>query len=144
MSFLIPTRKILLPVIALATAVLPLSCADTQRDNTIVITVEQLHRLAADSTDIFVLDVRTGLEYRHERLPFADLQVPYDSLRYLRKHLPTDTAATLYVFCRTGRRSDIATRILPELGYHAVINVAGGIQAWKAAGYTTVTGPVEN
>lgn len=40
----------------------------------------------------------------------------------------------LYLICRSGRRSLIATRALAARGVANVVNVAGGMLAWEAAG----------
>jgi len=105
------------------------------------VTVEQLHDMVQRGDTVFVLDVRTAREFEAERLPFAKLRVPFDSLSADRNLLPRDTSMTIYTFCRSGRRSGIAASVLPKLGYHHVINVEGGIKAWKRAGYETVSGP---
>ncbi|MEW6411397.1 MAG: rhodanese-like domain-containing protein [Candidatus Zixiibacteriota bacterium] len=104
------------------------------------VTVEELARLAADSTsNIFLLDVRTTGEWKDGHLSFADLRVPYDSLDVHTDLLPTDRSTPIYCFCRTGRRSGIAARRLIEMGYLNVFNVDGGIRAWTGAGYKIVT-----
>lgn len=45
---------------------------------------------------------------------------------------------TIYVHCRSGKRSAKAISTLQALGLRAeLVNVAGGIQAWSNAGYAT-------
>lgn len=44
----------------------------------------------------------------------------------------------LYLICRSGRRSMLAARELTARDIHNVVNVAGGMQAWKAAGLEIV------
>ena len=105
------------------------------------ITVEKLHTIAESGRDIFVLDVRTMPEFENERLKFADDLIPYTSLEKSLDMLPQDKTAEMYMFCRTGRRSKIATDLLVSMGYTNVYNVEGGIVAWKASGYEIATGP---
>ena len=45
----------------------------------------------------------------------------------------------LYLICRSGNRSMLAARELAARDIHNVINVAGGMQAWKAAGLEVVS-----
>ncbi len=102
------------------------------------VTVEQLHQMVQNGQRVFLLDVRTAQEFAADRLPFANLRIPFDSLAQNRDRLP-DTSVTIYAFCRTGRRSGIAVKRLTKLGYHHLVNVEGGITAWKKAGYPTVS-----
>ncbi len=115
------------------------SCSQSNTDIAAV-SVEELYKLSQSGNDIYLLDVRTPQEFENERLAFADANIPYDQLQKQKDKLPPDTTTTMYLFCRSGRRSAIAAGILPKLGYHNVINVEGGIIAWKRAGYQTVSG----
>ena len=52
----------------------------------------------------------------------------------------------LFLVCRSGRRSMLAARELATRNIHNVVNVAGGMRAWKEAGLPTVartTGAME-
>jgi|WetSurMetagenome_2_1015567.scaffolds.fasta_scaffold417053_2 rhodanese-related sulfurtransferase len=104
------------------------------------VTVEELRRLAQSEQELFLLDVRTEPEFLTERLSFADARIPFDSLADNLARLPADKAMPIYTFCRSGRRSDIAAGFLRSAGYTRVYNVDGGIVAWKAAGFETVSG----
>ena len=44
---------------------------------------------------------------------------------------------TFILYCNKGWRSSLATRTLQEMGMHPVTHVAGGYDAWKAAGLPT-------
>ena len=129
-------------VVALVLFGFLLSCTQSDADNT-AISVTELYQLSQSGTDIYLLDVRTPQEFRNERLAFADANIPYDQLQNQRDKLPADTMTTVYLFCRTGRRSGIAAGILPKFGYHNVINIEGGINAWKHAGYQTISQTVK-
>lgn len=48
--------------------------------------------------------------------------------------LPADRATPLGVYCRAGRVSAEAVATLTDLGYPDVVEPAGGMQAWQAAG----------
>lgn len=110
-----------------------------QASNTQV-TVEELRRLAQTDSTLFLLDVRTEPEYLAERLSFTEARIPFDSIEQHLERLPSDKTTPIYAFCRSGRRSDIAADRLRSAGYTRVYNVAGGIVAWKAAGFETVSG----
>ena len=77
-----------------------------------------------------VLDVRTREEYDGGHLPGA-VCLPAETLTDgdLSVLLP-DKQAPLVVCSRTGRRSAQAARMLTELGYADITDLAGGILAW--------------
>lgn len=88
-----------------------------------------------DSTPgAFLLDVRTLGEYQEAHLANATL-IPYTELEGRASELPADKSAPIFVYCRSGQRSAIASGILVDLGYTNVHNMAGGIGDWMAAGY---------
>ncbi len=68
----------------------------------------------------------------------TDLTVPFDQLREQITALPTARSTPLAVYCRSGRMSRIAASTLAELGYHDVVELAGGMQAWQQSGRPVV------
>ena len=46
---------------------------------------------------------------------------------------------TVYVYCKSGGRSSKAAQLLVDAGHSKVINLQGGIMAWKRAGHTTTS-----
>jgi rhodanese-related sulfurtransferase len=47
----------------------------------------------------------------------------------------------IVVVCRSGNRSAQGHDILLQAGFTRVTSMAGGLTQWKAAGYSTVSGP---
>jgi rhodanese-related sulfurtransferase len=97
--------------------------------------------LAAATRDgAVVVDVREAHEYVEGHVPCATL-VPLSAIgrhaRDLRRQAHGNRP--VYLICRTGVRSANAARILEVAGVDAV-SVAGGTQAWKAAGLPVITG----
>ena len=45
----------------------------------------------------------------------------------------------LYLICRSGKRSALATKSLEEMGFKKVYSVAGGMNAWLEAEFPYVT-----
>ena len=72
--------------------------------------------------EAFILDVRTEEEYKYGHIENA-MHIPVDELRENLNKLPTDKK--IYVYCHTGLRSYIATRILKGNGFDSV-NIMGG------------------
>ena len=78
--------------------------------------------------EAFILDVRTEEEYKYGHIENA-MHIPVDELRDNLNKLPTDKK--IYVYCHTGLRSYIATRILKGNGFDAV-NIMGGFYFYNS------------
>lgn len=101
------------------------------------ITVARLKRMLDQNETFFLLDVRTPAEFVQDgRIAQATL-IPLQELEQRLSELPTDKP--IVCICRSGNRSSVACNLLKERGYQA-INVTGGMNEWKAAGYPTVFG----
>jgi rhodanese-related sulfurtransferase len=85
----------------------------------------------------FVLDVREQEEWDAGHIPGATL-IPLGELQTRLSEVPQDQ--TVLVYCRSGNRSASGRDILKAAGYENVTSMAGGINAWIAAGNETVTG----
>lgn len=83
------------------------------------------------SKDFTLLNVKTP--YIGE-IKATDLYIPYDQLAGRAAELPSDKAAKIVVYCRTGRESAIASQTLLDLGYTNIENLDGGMEAWTASG----------
>ncbi len=93
-----------------------------------------------DRGDVFILDVRTQDEYdaghinNSIRIPVQDLSAE-DLLKSLSR-LPRNKK--ILVYCRTDRRSTLASEILVNNGFKEIYNMKGGITEWTNAGYEVV------
>ena len=77
-----------------------------------------------------LLDVRTQEEYNEDgHLSGAEL-IPLDMLASRLDLFSPYKETAIIVYCRSGNRSVVASRILTSNGYH-VYNLDGGINAWK-------------
>ena len=83
--------------------------------------------------DVILLDVRTADEFNEGHIANAlNIDVKQDDFMEKAKAvLPTDK--TIAVYCRSGVRSVLAANMLAKEGYK-VVNMKGGILAWKEAG----------
>lgn len=75
-----------------------------------------------------LVDVREHAEFAGGRVSGAKL-VPLREIE--KRHAELDHTHTVYVMCRSGRRSSEAQKRLRALGFQNVVNVRGGIEAWK-------------
>ncbi|MEB3162083.1 MAG: rhodanese-like domain-containing protein [Prochlorothrix sp.] len=85
---------------------------------------------------VVLADVREPVEYRGEHIAGA-VSVPLSSLNPAQ--LPAVAPNQILVLsCKTGNRSSEAARKLLAVGYETVIQLEGGLDAWKQAGLPTV------
>lgn len=101
--------------------------ADDYRD----VTPAELQALLA-SDDPFVVDVHVPTA---AHLAETDARIPYTEIAARVDEFPADRDAVVVVYCMSGRMSEIAAHELANPGYRNVLNLAGGMQAWQAAGY---------
>jgi hydroxyacylglutathione hydrolase len=95
------------------------------------ISVQELAELTKQKPGPMVLDVRGRLEFETLHLDGAlHMQAPDTRKRY--GEVPKDK--TLYIICNSGHRSSLASSVLKQHGIHHVVNVAGGMTAYGAAG----------
>lgn len=112
----------------LATFGLTTACCQQNYENT---DVEGFAALTA-KPDVIVVDVRTAEEYKEGHIGGAmNIDVKKDDFTERAKAtLPKDK--TIAVYCKSGRRSASAATKLGAEGYK-VVNLLGGITAWKDA-----------
>ena len=88
--------------------------------------------LMKSETDYVIVDVRTQAEYDEGHIPDA-ICIPNESIGAEPIPELPDPEQTIFVYCRSGRRSKEAAGKLAELGYTNVVEF-GGIMDW--------TGPI--
>lgn len=85
---------------------------------------------------MLLLDVRTPGEWKSGHIKNS-LLINLNELpnpENLAK-LPGDRNTIIGIYCKAGHRSSLALLLLHQLGYKNAINMSGGIQAWRDAGY---------
>jgi rhodanese-related sulfurtransferase len=95
-----------------------------------------VQELAALGPDARIVDVREPGEWEQGHIAHATL-VP---LATVPGNVDRFDGAPTYVVCRSGGRSGQACEFLAGHGLD-VVNVAGGMLAWTAAGYDIAVGP---
>lgn len=88
-----------------------------------------------ENENVIILDVRAQSEFDSERIDGAIL-IPDNEIEDDADEKLTDKSAKILVYCRSGRRSEAASKLLVELGYENVYDF-GGILDWP---YDTITG----
>ena len=92
------------------------------------ITAEEAKRIIDSEEGYIILDVREQDEYDAGHIPGAIL-IPYTQIEEKANEMLPDKEQLILVYCRSGRRSKIASDALAELGY-TNIKEFGGIIDW--------------
>jgi NADPH-dependent 2,4-dienoyl-CoA reductase/sulfur reductase-like enzyme/rhodanese-related sulfurtransferase len=87
--------------------------------------------------DVTLIDVRSRRECLQEGMIPGAIHIPLDRLRDHINQL--DKERETVVYCRTGLRSYLATRILMQRGFTLVENLTGGTMSWVYPMKKTVT-----
>jgi rhodanese-related sulfurtransferase len=102
------------------------------------ISAHQALALVGDPSVLFV-DVRETQEIATGAVPGA-FAAPRGFLEFFADpdcpmHKPElAQASRMIVYCASGGRSTLAVKTLKDMGYDDVLNLDGGVAAWKAAG----------
>jgi adenylyltransferase/sulfurtransferase len=95
------------------------------------LTAAEVKKRLAKGDSLVILDVRTKEEYESEtgHLPGAVL-IPVQELENRYHELDSLKSREIVAYCRTGRRSERASKLLGEKGFKAY-NLLGGILEWN-------------
>ena len=92
------------------------------------ITAEEAKQIMDSEEGYIILDVRTQEEYDEGHIPGA-IVISHEEIEEKAEDVLTDKDQLILVYCRSGRRSKLASEILVELGY-TNIKEFGGIIDW--------------
>ncbi|MCY1410485.1 Sulfurtransferase [compost metagenome] len=106
----------------------------------------RIHEIDLDATDAAIrdadvlLDVREADEFHAGHIPGA-VNIPRGLLEFKLSNTPELTSRDLNIvlYCKTSGRAALAACALHDMGYLQVQSIAGGFDAWSAAGKTVVT-----
>jgi len=99
------------------------------------ITVQDL-AARRSSSGMAVLDVRRAGEFQAGHIDGADWY-PLDRFKAALPEIGKE--AVVAVHCKSGYRSLVACSLLKRAGYHNVVDIAGGFDAWQAANLVSVS-----
>ena len=92
------------------------------------ITPEEAKKIMNSGEEHIILDTREQSEFDEGHIPGAIL-IPYTEIETKAEQMLPDKNAQILVYCRSGRRSKIASESLTNLGYTNVKEF-GGIIDW--------------
>ena len=121
--------KGLIIVLSILLSLFGLTACQGENNNTYEqITAEQAKTIMDTERDYIIIDARTTEEFAEGHIEDAILIPEYEIADRAEKELP-DKEQLVLVYCRSGRRSKIASEELVKLGYTNVKEF-GGIIDW--------------
>ena len=108
-------------------------CADA-RSRVREVTVEEVKRRLDAGEPFRFIDVREDHEWGQDHAAGAAHLGRGVIERDIEQAVP-DKGAEVVLYCGGGYRSALAADNLQKMGYTNVLSMAGGIKAWKEAGY---------
>ncbi len=107
----------------------PMEETGVKQQNYMEITQSEAKDMMDSAEELVILDVRTEEEYTEGHIEAAIL-LPVDEIKERAKEVLPEKEKRILVYCRSGRRSKIASQELADLGYINVYEF-GGIIDWK-------------
>ena len=103
--------------------------------------IDEVLRRQAFGEPFHLVDVREDLEFAADHAEGA-VHIGRGVLERDVERLIPDRGADIVLYCGGGFRSVLAAESLQRMGYTRVCSMAGGIRAWRAAGYPMEAGGV--
>jgi rhodanese-related sulfurtransferase len=87
--------------------------------------------------DPVILDVRSAREFDAGHISNSIL-IPVQVLQIRIGELDQYKDRTIFVYCRSGNRSTVASRMLNDKGFMQVVNLRHGLNDWRQSGFKLV------
>lgn len=87
---------------------------------------------------VVILDVRTAGEFMGGHIAKA-INIDVEGMTFDGDIAKLDKSATYAVYCRSGRRSQLAVDRLKDAGFTNLFNLNAGVEDWVSAGFPLVT-----
>ena len=94
--------------------------------------------MSAES-DAQILDVRTIDEFQNGHIEGA-INADVNSAAFQQIASDLNKDKTVFVYCLSGARSASAAGMLKEMGFKSIVNLTGGMLAWRSANLPVATG----
>lgn len=92
------------------------------------LTPQELKEKLDSNADVLLIDIRE--DWEREEYNIGGIHIPMGEIPARLADIPKNKEVVLY--CEKGIRSTIAIQRLETLGFHNLINLSGGMKAWKS------------
>lgn len=106
------------------------SAVEMKQDRKFVqVSAAEAQKMLAEEEGYILLDVRTPKEYADGHIPNA-VNLPNETIGKEPPTILSDKEQRIFVYCRSGRRSQDAAAKLAAMGYTNIVDF-GGIMDWR-------------
>lgn len=98
------------------------------------IEASKVHEALENNEDVIIIDVRTPQEFSRGKI-VGSINVPVDLVESKIEESVTDKNKTVYVYCLSGARSNMAVDAMVKKGYSNVYSMTSGLLSWRAKQY---------
>lgn len=102
----------------------------SQSDQIVILNVTSFKE-AISQGNVQLVDVRTSLEYKSGHIENAINIDFFKHKTFIKAFEKLDKNKAVYLYCRSGNRSQKAARKLIDLGFKKVYDLKGGYKAWN-------------
>lgn len=89
------------------------------------------YKNAIKNKDVQLIDVRTNKEYNSGYIKSAINVDVFNRKAFVQYFKKLDKNKPVYLYCRSGSRSQTAAKLLVELGFKKIYDLKGGYLNWK-------------
>lgn len=104
--------------------------ATAQQNDAIKILDKEAFNTAIEANNVQLVDVRTPQEYQGGYIKNAINIDYFDALNFNSTFEKLDKDKPIYLYCRSGNRSQKAARKLVEMGFKEIYDLRGGYMNW--------------
>ncbi len=98
------------------------------------VSIDDVRKMIDTKENLIILDVTDKHEFEGGHIPGA-INISRGTLEFKVAQIIPDKNSKIVVYCGLDLRGPLATKTLNDMGYKNAVNMAGGLKAWKAAGY---------
>lgn len=111
------------------------SC-DAQKEDksSLLMKPKEFNTAMQNDKDFILLDCRTPEEVNEGALE-GNVNIDFHKDDYKQELEKLDKNKTVYIYCRSGNRSHKSAVMMKEMNFKKVIDLDGGIIAWKEEGF---------
>jgi rhodanese-related sulfurtransferase len=101
------------------------------------ISADEVQKAINEKKDIILLDVRTPEEYGRGKIE-GSMNISVENIHDQITTAVPDKNKTIYVYCLSGSRSEVAVAMMKQLGYENVYSMTSGLLMWRSKKYLLV------
>jgi len=106
-------------------------CKNPQQNDSITILNQADFKAAITNKQVQLIDVRTPKEYNSGHIDKAKNVDIFNQKAFVDEANKLNKDEAIYLYCRSGKRSQKAARKLDSLGFKKIYDLEGGFLDWK-------------